>query len=170
MYRVWLRPRLWVGLTRLKRQSSSGAAEPFLSGSSGAYVEQMYEAWKHDPSSVHKVFVHVPVVDLYAVSLLWDRTRERRIDARPLTIIIVWSILEYRNTNLITCIYMYSWIPWFDFQCVCNCLFTSVLGCILSQCNCGSSTWRSILPTTLPLHYWRSHPDTAVFGVHVKYH
>ena len=29
------------------------AQESFLSGSSGAYVEDMYEAWAHDPSSVH---------------------------------------------------------------------------------------------------------------------
>ena len=53
MYRVWLRPRLWAGLAST-RPASSGAAEPFLSGSSGAYVEQMYEAWTQNPSSVHK--------------------------------------------------------------------------------------------------------------------
>ena len=53
MYRVWLRPRLWAGLAS-SRPASSGAAEPFLSGSSGAYVEQMYEAWTQNPSSVHK--------------------------------------------------------------------------------------------------------------------
>merc|ERR1712212_797293 len=29
------------------------AQESFLSGSSGSYVEDMYEAWAHDPSSVH---------------------------------------------------------------------------------------------------------------------
>jgi len=29
------------------------AQESFLSGSSGAYVEEMYECWAHDPSSVH---------------------------------------------------------------------------------------------------------------------
>ena len=28
-------------------------AEPFLNGSSGVYVEQMYESWRRDPSSVH---------------------------------------------------------------------------------------------------------------------
>ena len=47
---------MWGGLTRLTRQaSSSAAAEPFLSGSSSSYVEQLYEAWSKDPSSVHKV-------------------------------------------------------------------------------------------------------------------
>ena len=30
-------------------------AEPFLSGSSGSYVEAMYESWQKDRSSVHKV-------------------------------------------------------------------------------------------------------------------
>ncbi|XP_064395206.1 2-oxoglutarate dehydrogenase complex component E1-like isoform X3 [Halichondria panicea] len=37
------------------RQRSNGAAEPFLSGSSGTYVESMYESWQQDKSSVHKV-------------------------------------------------------------------------------------------------------------------
>ncbi|XP_014260550.1 2-oxoglutarate dehydrogenase, mitochondrial isoform X1 [Cimex lectularius] len=36
-----------------KYASSSGAAEPFLSGSSSTYVEDMYNAWLQDPSSVH---------------------------------------------------------------------------------------------------------------------
>ena len=27
--------------------------ESFLSGSSGSYVEEMYEAWSYDPKSVH---------------------------------------------------------------------------------------------------------------------
>jgi len=33
---------------------SSAAAEPFLNGSSSTYVEDMYESWREDPSSVHK--------------------------------------------------------------------------------------------------------------------
>lgn len=33
------------------------AAEPFLNGSSSAYVEEMYIAWQEDPSSVHKVSI-----------------------------------------------------------------------------------------------------------------
>jgi 2-oxoglutarate dehydrogenase E1 component len=33
--------------------SEPAAQESFLSGSSGAYVEDMYESWAHDPSSVH---------------------------------------------------------------------------------------------------------------------
>lgn len=41
------------------RHYSSGgvtvAAEPFLSGSSGSYVEAMYESWQRDRNSVHKV-------------------------------------------------------------------------------------------------------------------
>lgn len=31
------------------------AAEPFLNGSSSAYVEEMYNAWLQDPKSVHAV-------------------------------------------------------------------------------------------------------------------
>ena len=35
--------------------SSSVNQEPFLNGSSGNYVEEMYEAWRVDPKSVHRV-------------------------------------------------------------------------------------------------------------------
>lgn len=35
--------------------SEAAAAEPFLSGSSSTYVEEMYLAWQRDPNSVHKV-------------------------------------------------------------------------------------------------------------------
>ena len=31
----------------------SAVQESFLSGSSGTYVEEMYEAWSYDPKSVH---------------------------------------------------------------------------------------------------------------------
>ena len=41
-YNVW---RRWRGSTR----------ESFLTGTSGVYVEQMHEAWKADPNSVHAV-------------------------------------------------------------------------------------------------------------------
>lgn len=34
---------------------STAAAEPFLNGSSGAYVEEMYNAWLQNPASVHAV-------------------------------------------------------------------------------------------------------------------
>ncbi|KAI1715416.1 transketolase, pyrimidine binding domain-containing protein [Ditylenchus destructor] len=33
---------------------SSVAAEPFLNGSSGVYIEKMYESWRQDPATVHK--------------------------------------------------------------------------------------------------------------------
>ena len=29
-------------------------AEPFMNGTSGGYIEQMYESWLHDKNSVHK--------------------------------------------------------------------------------------------------------------------
>ena len=38
---------------------SSAAAEPFLNGSSSTYVEDMYESWREDPSSVHKVMFFI---------------------------------------------------------------------------------------------------------------
>ena len=44
-------------LGQFHRWSSSVpvGAEPFLSGSSGSYVEAMYESWQKDRNSVHKV-------------------------------------------------------------------------------------------------------------------
>jgi len=33
---------------------SRASAEPFINGTSGTYVEDMYESWKEDPTSVHK--------------------------------------------------------------------------------------------------------------------
>lgn len=36
---------------------NSTAAEPFLNGSSSSYVEEMYNAWQRDPTSVHAVSV-----------------------------------------------------------------------------------------------------------------
>ncbi|XP_041362850.1 2-oxoglutarate dehydrogenase, mitochondrial-like isoform X1 [Gigantopelta aegis] len=37
-----------------RKYATQAAAEPFLSGSSSAYLEDMYSAWQQDPSSVHK--------------------------------------------------------------------------------------------------------------------
>lgn len=41
--------------TSARVMSSSVNLEPFLNGSSGNYVEEMYEAWRVDPKSVHRV-------------------------------------------------------------------------------------------------------------------
>lgn len=41
--------------SRNQSTAAAAAAEPFLNGSSSAYVEEMYISWQHDPSSVHKV-------------------------------------------------------------------------------------------------------------------
>ena len=38
-----------------RNYATQAAAEPFLSGSSSVYVEEMYSAWQRDPNSVHKV-------------------------------------------------------------------------------------------------------------------
>lgn len=40
-----------------KRSYNAAAAEPFLNGSSSAYVEEMYNAWLADPKSVHAVSI-----------------------------------------------------------------------------------------------------------------
>ncbi|XP_060560261.1 2-oxoglutarate dehydrogenase complex component E1-like isoform X4 [Ruditapes philippinarum] len=37
-----------------RNYATLAAAEPFLSGSSSVYVEEMYNAWQTDPNSVHK--------------------------------------------------------------------------------------------------------------------
>lgn len=38
-----------------RHYSATAAAEPFLNGSSSAYVEEMYNSWLADPKSVHVV-------------------------------------------------------------------------------------------------------------------
>lgn len=38
-----------------RHYNSPAAAEPFLNGSSSAYVEDMYNSWLADPKSVHVV-------------------------------------------------------------------------------------------------------------------
>lgn len=40
-----------------RKYNVPAAAEPFLNGSSGQYVEDMYNAWLADPSSVHAVSI-----------------------------------------------------------------------------------------------------------------
>lgn len=46
-----------LGTTKDQQQKtfSTAAAEPFLNGNSSAYVEEMYNAWLQNPSSVHAV-------------------------------------------------------------------------------------------------------------------
>ncbi|XP_068630542.1 2-oxoglutarate dehydrogenase complex component E1 isoform X2 [Battus philenor] len=51
----WLlnKPQTAAVTVNAQRLKSSTAAEPFLNGSSSAYVETMYNAWLSDPNSVH---------------------------------------------------------------------------------------------------------------------
>lgn len=44
-----------VSVTTTRAYNVPVSAEPFLSGSSANYVEDMYIAWQKDPSSVHAV-------------------------------------------------------------------------------------------------------------------
>lgn len=39
----------------VRRYVSSAGAEPFINGTSSSYVEDMYDSWKVDSNSVHKV-------------------------------------------------------------------------------------------------------------------
>lgn len=50
--------RNYASITNKSNQQATAAAakaEPFLNGTSSSYVEEMYESWLEDPSSVHKV-------------------------------------------------------------------------------------------------------------------
>ncbi|VDP77156.1 unnamed protein product [Echinostoma caproni] len=40
--------------TSFVRQQQSSSQEPFINGTSSHYIEDIYEAWRNDPSSVHK--------------------------------------------------------------------------------------------------------------------
>lgn len=44
------------------RTYNSAAAEPFANGSTASYVEEMYNAWLRDPTSVHTVSYLIPSV------------------------------------------------------------------------------------------------------------
>ena len=37
------------------RQKSSVGKEPFMNGGSSVYIEEMYNSWLQNPTSVHKV-------------------------------------------------------------------------------------------------------------------
>lgn len=53
--------RFWLSANHPRRHYAAPvAAEPFLNGSSSNYVEEMYNAWQEDPSSVHKVGFYNP--------------------------------------------------------------------------------------------------------------
>ncbi|ELT87678.1 hypothetical protein CAPTEDRAFT_201430 [Capitella teleta] len=57
-----------LGMIR-PQHSSSVTAEPFLNGSSSQYVEEMYNAWQDDPSSVHKVSLAKGPISSYVESV-----------------------------------------------------------------------------------------------------
>ena len=40
-----------------RRYGTAVGAEPFINGTSSSYVEEMYDSWKEDPTSVHKVSI-----------------------------------------------------------------------------------------------------------------
>lgn len=58
-FAVWylVRNTPLAACTQCRNYNVPAAAEPFLSGSSGQYVEDMYNAWLADPSSVHTVSI-----------------------------------------------------------------------------------------------------------------
>lgn len=64
-----------------RHYGSPAAAEPFLSGSSGIYVEEMYNAWLQNPASVHKVsiaYMTSHAVALPGNAIITAVLRERR--------------------------------------------------------------------------------------------
>lgn len=50
---------------QIRCYSAPVAAEPFLSGTSSNYVEEMYYAWLENPKSVHKVRSSLPRIKLF---------------------------------------------------------------------------------------------------------
>lgn len=52
-----------ISATSYRNYNVPVTAEPFLSGSSSTYIEDMYNAWLQDPSSVHAVsIVFMPLI------------------------------------------------------------------------------------------------------------
>jgi len=49
------KPSRTVVVSTTRHYNAPVATEPFLNGSSSAYVEEMYNAWLADPKSVHVV-------------------------------------------------------------------------------------------------------------------
>ena len=50
--------RHFASTTKITHQQATAAAakaEPFLNGTNSNYLDEMYESWLEDPSSVHKV-------------------------------------------------------------------------------------------------------------------
>lgn len=54
-------PAICSTATSVRSYNVPAEADPFLNGSSGSYLEDMYNAWLADPSSVHPVSVVVTV-------------------------------------------------------------------------------------------------------------
>ena len=63
-------------------------AEPFLSGSSGSYVEAMYESWQKDRSSVHKVTSCYQTFVLYLLCCIMWRIELCKM---WLSMVVEWS-------------------------------------------------------------------------------
>ena len=49
----------WLSKLIARNYASAHVAEPFLNGSTSVYIEEMYNAWLADPTSVHKVSTNV---------------------------------------------------------------------------------------------------------------
>lgn len=63
------RPAAARTLGQIRCFTAPVAAEPFLSGTSSNYVEEMYYAWLENPKSVHKV--RLPGVDVFMCLESW---------------------------------------------------------------------------------------------------
>lgn len=58
-----------IACSQCRNYNVPAASEPFLNGSSSQYVEDMYNAWLADPSSVHavSVFLCCPITIYWVV-------------------------------------------------------------------------------------------------------
>lgn len=56
------KPARSLSITTTRQYNAPVATEPFLNGSSSAYVEEMYNAWLADPKSVHVVSILLPMI------------------------------------------------------------------------------------------------------------
>ena len=59
-----------------RRYGTAVGAEPFINGTSSSYVEEMYESWKEDPTSVHKVSILCLLVEFSLGNLLGHEAKD----------------------------------------------------------------------------------------------
>ena len=100
--------------------ATQAAAEPFLSGSSSTYVEEMYLAWQRDPNSVHKVIFNCIASFCFRFRCRWLHLTWKCLFSAPppsspllLKINVFEPISEmFILTLLIICFQLVPYGPW----------------------------------------------------------